>query len=114
MITLALKMGYVQAVDDKPRARLADTLRQQGMQPRQQVVFMSDGADTLRRLRQNITPEAEHVLDWHPVTMRLTVLGQTPLPNVQETGWQRLCPRFVMGSRTGDRLGCHPQAPRSV
>jgi len=68
--------AYVQTVDDKPRARLVDTLRQQGMQPRQQVVFMSDGADTLRRLRQNIAPEAEHVLDWHPVTMRLTVLGQ--------------------------------------
>src|ERR1019366_3218509 len=33
-------------------------------------------AQTLRRLQQNIAPEAEHVLDWHHVTMRLTVLGQ--------------------------------------
>ena len=46
------------------------------MQPQQQVVFLSDGADTLRRLQQNIAPEAEHVLDWFHVTMRLTVLGQ--------------------------------------
>jgi hypothetical protein len=68
--------AYVQTVDDKPRARLVDTLRQQGMQPQQRVIFMSDGADTLRRLQQNIAPEAEHVLDWHHVTMRLTVLGQ--------------------------------------
>jgi hypothetical protein len=63
-------------VDDQPRARLVDTLRQQGMQPQQQVVFLSDGADTLRRLQQNIAPEAEHVLDWFHVAMRLTVLGQ--------------------------------------
>lgn len=68
--------AFVQTVDDKPRARLVDTLRQQGMQPRQQVVFMSDGAETLRRLQQNIAPEAEHVLDWFHLTMRMTVLGQ--------------------------------------
>jgi len=30
----------------------------------------------LRRLQQNIAPEAEHVLDWFHITMRLTVLGQ--------------------------------------
>src|ERR1019366_3218508 len=38
--------AYVQTVDDKPRARLVDTLRPQGMQPQQRVIFMSDGADT--------------------------------------------------------------------
>jgi hypothetical protein len=37
---------------------------------------MSDGAETLRRLQRNIAPEAEHVLDWFHLTMRLTVLGQ--------------------------------------
>jgi hypothetical protein len=46
------------------------------MQPQQQVVFLSDGAETLRRLQQNIAPEAEHVLDRFHVAMRLTVLGQ--------------------------------------
>jgi len=35
--------AFIQTVDDKPSARLADTLRQQGMQPRQKVVFLSDG-----------------------------------------------------------------------
>jgi len=68
--------AYVQTVDNKPRARLVDTLRRQGMHPLQQVIFMSDGAETLRRLQLNIAPEAEHVLDWFHVTMRLTVLGQ--------------------------------------
>jgi hypothetical protein len=58
--------AFVQTVDDQPRARLVDTLRQQGMQPQQQVAFLSDGADTLRRLQQNIAPEAEHVLDLVP------------------------------------------------
>ena len=60
----------------RPRARFVDTLRQQGMQPQQQVVFLSGGAETLRGLQQNIAPEAEHVLDWFHVIMRLTVLGQ--------------------------------------
>lgn len=68
--------AFVQTVDDKSRARLVETLRQQGMQPRQQVIFMSDGAETLRRLQRNIAPEAEHVLDWFHLTMRMTVLGQ--------------------------------------
>jgi hypothetical protein len=68
--------AFVQTLDARPRARLVDTLRQQGIQPAQQVIFMSDGADTLRRLQQNIAPEAEHVLDWFHITMRLTVLGQ--------------------------------------
>jgi hypothetical protein len=56
--------AFVQMVDDKPRARLLDTLSQQGMQPQQQVVFLSDGDDTLRRLQQNIVPDTERVQDW--------------------------------------------------
>src|SRR5271166_716930 len=86
--------AFVQTVDDQPRARLVDTLRQQGMQPQQQVVFLSDGADTLRRLQQNIAPEAEHVLDWFHVAMRLTVLGQmiksartAPQPRPRQPRW---------------------------
>jgi hypothetical protein len=68
--------AFVQTVDARPRARLVDTLRQQSIQPGQSVVFMSDGADTLRRLQQNIAPKVEHVLDWFHITMRLTVLVQ--------------------------------------
>ena len=40
------------------------------------MIFLSDGADTLQRLQQNIAPEAEHVLDWFHLSMRLTVLRQ--------------------------------------
>jgi hypothetical protein len=46
--------AFVQTVDDKPRARLVDTLRQQGMQPQQQVIFMSDGC------RHSPSSAAEH------------------------------------------------------
>jgi hypothetical protein len=68
--------AFVQTVDDKPWPRLVDTLRQQGMHPRQQLVFLSDGGDSVRRVQRGIAPEVEHVLDWFHVAMRLTVLGQ--------------------------------------
>ena len=68
--------AFVQTVDAKPRTRLVDSLLKHGLAPTQQVIFMSDGADTLRRLQKHIAPEAEHVLDWFHVTMRLTVLKQ--------------------------------------
>jgi hypothetical protein len=46
------------------------------MHRRQQVVFLSDGAGSVRRLQRVIAPEAERVLDRFHVAMRLTVLGQ--------------------------------------
>ena len=48
-----------------------------GMQPQQQVVFTISTAPILYAVcSKNIAPEAEHVLDWFHLTMRLTVLGQ--------------------------------------
>ena len=43
----------------------------------QQIVFLSDGGETVRNLPLYLNPEAEHLLDWFHVTMRLTVLNQT-------------------------------------
>ena len=110
--------AFVQTVDDKPRARLVDTLRQQGMQPQQQVVFLSDGADTLRRLQQNIAPEAEHVLDWFHVAMRLTVLGQM-IKCAQHGGDMpvlAVASRPLSGARSEEGIGVSPSvlttAPR--
>ena len=51
-------------------------LKNQGMQENQQITFLSDGADNVRNLQYLMHPEAEHVLDWFHVTMRLTVLKQ--------------------------------------
>src|SRR6266540_7367204 len=46
------------------------------MQLNQQVTFLTDGGEDVRELPLYLNPQAEHVLDWFHVTMRLTVLGQ--------------------------------------
>jgi hypothetical protein len=46
------------------------------MQMNQQVTFLTDGGEDVRELPLYLNPQAEHVLDWFHVTMRLTVLGQ--------------------------------------
>ena len=43
---------------------------------RSEVTFLSDGGDTVRDLQYIMHPEAEHLLDWFHVTMRLTLLNQ--------------------------------------
>ncbi len=68
--------GFVQTLDDKPQRRLMKLLRDQGMQENQQITFLSDGADNVRGLQLLMHPEAEHILDWFHVAMRLTVLKQ--------------------------------------
>ena len=42
----------------------------------QDITFLTDGGDTVRNLASDMSPCAEHVLDWFHLTMRLTVLGQ--------------------------------------
>jgi hypothetical protein len=70
------RFGFVQTLDEKPKRRLYEVLQSQGMQLNQQITFLSDGSDTVRELQLYMSPEAEHILDWHHVTMRLTVLDQ--------------------------------------
>lgn len=62
--------------DTKPKRRLFETLKAQGLQMNQQVVFLSDGGETIRDLQSYLSPESEHWLDWFHITMRLTVMGQ--------------------------------------
>ena len=40
------------------------------------MTFLTDGGEEVRSLTELVTPEAEHVLDWFHITMRLTVLSQ--------------------------------------
>jgi hypothetical protein len=68
--------GFVQTYDTKPKRRLFEVLCSQGMQANQQVTFVTDGADDVRDLPQFLNPQAEHLLDWFHVTMRLTVMTQ--------------------------------------
>jgi hypothetical protein len=51
-------------------------MKSQGMQENQQVVFMSDGGENVRRMQEYLHPCSEHLIDWFQITMRLTVLQQ--------------------------------------
>ena len=46
------------------------------MQANQQVTFLTDGGDDIRDLPRYLNPQAEHLLDWFHLTMRITVLMQ--------------------------------------
>ncbi len=68
--------GFVQTYDEKPRQRLWELLKSQGMQENQQLLFMSDGGENVRRVQEYLHPFSEHLIDWFHITMRLTVLQQ--------------------------------------
>lgn len=68
--------ALVQSFDTQPKRRLFNLLTSQGMQASQQVTFFSDGGNTICRLAVYLHPDAEHILDWFHLTMRITVLLQ--------------------------------------
>lgn len=70
------RFGFVNDYDTKSKRRVYVVLKSQGMQMNQQVIFLSDGGDDVRNLQLYLNPQAEYVLDWFHVTMRLTALGQ--------------------------------------
>jgi hypothetical protein len=70
------RFGFVQAFDAKPRRRLFELLKSQGMAMNQKVTFLSDGGDDVRKVQQYLNPEAEYWLDWFHITMRITVMKQ--------------------------------------
>jgi hypothetical protein len=78
--------GFVTVYDAKPKRRLHDLLQAQGLQLNQDITFLSDGGDTVRDLQLYLSPQAEHVLDWFHITMRITVMRQMAkgLPQVVE------------------------------
>jgi hypothetical protein len=68
--------GFVQTYDRKPKRRLFEVLKSQGMAMNQQVVFLTDGGEDVRDLPLYMNPHAEQYLDWFHITMRLTVMTQ--------------------------------------
>jgi hypothetical protein len=68
--------GFVNCYDKKPKRRMFEVLTSQGLQINQQITFLSDGGDTVRDLQMLMSPQAEHILDWFHVSMRLQVLNQ--------------------------------------
>ena len=69
-------VGLVHGYDQKPKRRLFELLKGQGLQANQDVTFLTDGGEEVRALTELVSPEAEHVLDWFHIAMRLTVLEQ--------------------------------------
>lgn len=68
--------GFVQTYDEKPKRRLFELLKEQGLQMNQRVKFFSDGGADIRDVQLYLNPEAEHYLDWFHITMRITVMRQ--------------------------------------
>ena len=68
------RFGYVSTYDTKPKRRLYDMLKNQGFQMNQRIIFLSDGGENVRDLQQYLSPQAEHILDWFHITMRITVM----------------------------------------
>src|SRR6266542_3853049 len=56
--------GFVTSYDTKPKRRLAELLKAQGLQMKQAITFLSDGGDTVRDLQLYLSPLAEHLLDF--------------------------------------------------
>jgi len=69
-------IGLVHGYDRKPKRRLFELLKAQGLQANQDVTFLTDGGEEVRSLTELVTPEAERVLDLFHIAMRLTVLEQ--------------------------------------
>ncbi len=67
--------GYVQTYDTKPKRRLLEVLRSRGMQANQQVTFLTDGGEDIRDIPCYLNAQAEHLLDWFHLTMRITVMA---------------------------------------
>lgn len=86
-------LAFVQTYDQKPKRRLFELLRSQNMQMNQQITFLTDGGEDIRELPQFISPEAEHILDWFHIAMRLTVMRQIA---------KGLGPRSRLGEDDGD------------
>jgi hypothetical protein len=68
--------GFVQSQDSWPRRRLAATFSAQGLRSGPQLTFLSDGEDSMRSLQWQLSPRAQHLLDWFHLAMRLQQLHQ--------------------------------------
>jgi hypothetical protein len=89
--------AFVNKYDTKPKRRLYEVLKTQGLQMNQQVVILSDGGDTVRDLQHYLSPESEHLLDWFHITMRLTVVRQMTKGMTVELKPGDKCPETAPG-----------------
>jgi hypothetical protein len=59
-------VAFVHNYDEKPKRRLFEVLKSQGLEADQPVRFLSDGGDTVRKLQMWLSPQSEHLLDCLP------------------------------------------------
>jgi hypothetical protein len=64
----------VSRYDAKPKRRLSEWLKAQGLQRSQPVTFLSDGGETVRELPRGLDPKSEHLLDWFHVILESAAL----------------------------------------
>jgi hypothetical protein len=69
--------AFVQTYDQKTKRRLFEVLKAQGHQLNRQITILSDGRETVRDLQLYLNPQAEHILHWFHLAVRLTVMQQT-------------------------------------
>src|SRR5499426_2392058 len=81
------RFGFVQTLDTKSKRRLYEVLHSQDFQMNQTITFLSDGDDTLRQLQLEMSPKATHILGWHHLTMKLTVLGEAIQDQIERLKW---------------------------
>jgi hypothetical protein len=100
-------VGLVHGYDRKPKRRLFDVLRSQGLQPNQNVTFLTDGGEEIRALTKLVTPESEHVLDcWGGRPHGIECQSWT----VSNQHRSRPCPRLSASASTRPR----PSSPCTV
>ena len=53
------RFAFVNSYDEKPKRRLFEVLKSQGMQMNQQITFLSDGGESVREVQLYLNPQAE-------------------------------------------------------
>lgn len=108
----ARRFGFVVGHDAKPRRRLHELLRKQGVGMNREVTFMSDGGKGVRDLQWAMRPNAEQVLDTFHIAMRVTVMQQIArgLPPPHDEARARIIARL---ERVRRFLWHGPRAPRA-
>lgn len=107
--------GFVNnyTTNSNSQRRVYETLKTQGLQPNQQVIFMSDGGDTVRQVQLYLNPQSESILDWFHLSMRLTVLKQMAkgleTTSKETKGKEQTKARFVEKAENG-KVDSYPSA----
>ena len=70
------RFGFVQTLATKATRRLSAVLHSHDVRMPQAITLLSDGDAPLRALPLAMRPQAIHILEWHPLPMKLTVWGQ--------------------------------------